>query len=52
MKYVVEYFFDDEAGETFRKWLPSSDYDLILETLLDHMKGGRSKVDWYGPPFI
>ena len=52
MRYVVEYHVSDKDGQTHRKWLPSVDYEPILDRLLELMKGGKSKTFIFGPPFI
>jgi hypothetical protein len=32
--------------------MPSIDFELIIENLLNLMKGGRSKTDYYGTPLV
>jgi hypothetical protein len=52
MKYHLEYFKEDVTGQEHKKWIPSSDYEFCVNRLLSHMKGGKSKINVFGPAFI
>jgi hypothetical protein len=52
MRCYICYFVEHDDGTFSEKWIPSADLMLIAEGLLNEMKGGRGKVDWFGPPFV